>query len=159
MIAKKFRPSIAELGPLIEEVLKEGKEIKITVTGNSMYPLFRHRTDCVVIEGSSDFKKYDVVLYKRKSGQYVFHRILKIDGDNFTIAGDNEVTKEYPVKREACFAKLKRFERFGRQYSVNALWYRMYSRLWLLIFPFRHKLVAFIKMLARLKRRIRLIHH
>lgn len=155
MIAKKFRPSLLEMGPLIEETLKNGKSVKLTVTGNSMYPMLRNRIDNVVIEGSSDFKKYDVVLYKRNADKYVFHRIIKIEGDVFTIAGDNEIQKEYPVKKEACFAKMKSFERFGRENSVNSLWYRLYSRIWLMIFPWRHKVIKLILKIAAVKRRIK----
>ena len=153
MIAKKFKPSIAELGPIIEEMIKNGKSIKLTVTGNSMYPLFRNRYDDVVLEGCSDFKKYDVVLYRRQNGRYVFHRILKIEGDIFTIAGDNEIEKEYPVYKSACIAKLKSFERFGKEYTTDALWYKLYVRIWLLIFPYRHKIIKLIKAVARIKRR------
>ena len=153
MIAKRFRPSIAELGPLVEQMIKGGKDIKITVTGNSMYPLFRNRQDDVVLEECSEFKKYDVVLYRRKNGQYVFHRILKIDGENFTIAGDNEIQKEYPVLKSSCIARLKSFERFGKKYTVDAFWYKLYVRFWHLIFPFRRKVIKLIVAFARQKRR------
>lgn len=155
MIAKKIRPSITELAPLIKQSLSDGKNIRLTVTGNSMYPLLRSDIDTVIIEKASDFKKYDVVLYQRQNGQYIFHRIVKVCGDKLAIAGDNETVKEYPIDKAACIGRMKAFERFGRQWGTDAPWYVLYSRVWVCCFPFRRPMGKILKAAAKVYHKIK----
>lgn len=137
MIGKRFHPAIDEIAPLIIEALEDKKEVKLTVTGFSMYPVLRSITDCVLLEKAGDINKYDVVLFKRQNGSYILHRVIKKKGNILTIAGDNERIKEYPVDVTSCIARMKGFWRGDRYHSVNELWYRFYSVFWLLIFPMR----------------------
>lgn len=39
-----------ELSPILISVLETGSSVKLTVTGNSMYPLFRNGVDIVVLK-------------------------------------------------------------------------------------------------------------
>ena len=55
---------MSSLGAFIEEGLKGGKDINLTVTGNSMYPLFKSRVDTVVLTVPKKIKKYDILFYK-----------------------------------------------------------------------------------------------
>ena len=59
MILKAFKPSIKELAPFIEEAIAQGKDVRLTVTGYSMYPLLRSGTDDVVLKKHDELKKYD----------------------------------------------------------------------------------------------------
>ena len=43
-------------------------------------------------------KRKDIVLYKRDNGQYVLHRIIKEKDNLYTIVGDNQHVKEYPIR-------------------------------------------------------------
>lgn len=151
----RFKPSIKDIAPFIKDAVESGKEAKLTVTGYSMYPLFRSEIDCVVLTAPTDLKKYDIVLFKRTNGEYVFHRIIKISDDTLTIAGDNEIVKEYPIYKSQVIAKMKSFIRNGKAYTPKALWYRAYSVLWLMIFPQRHNMVRFLKTLLKFLRRIK----
>ena len=155
MIVKSFKPSIKELAPFIEEAVKAEKEVRITVTGYSMYPLFRSGTDDVVLKKPEALRKYDVVLFKRKDGSYIFHRIIKIKGDVLTIAGDNETKKETPVLVSDVIAVMKSFYRKDKLHSADELWYRLYSRLWLFIFPLRHVAAKLFYYTAKALRRIK----
>ncbi len=149
MIIKPFKPSIKKLAPFIEEAVSNGSDAKLTVTGFSMYPLFYSGRDDVILTKPDKLKKYDVVFYRRENGEYIFHRIIKIKGDILTIAGDNEIKKEYPVKKSQVIAKMSAFTRKGKTYSVSALWYVLYSRIWLLIFPCRYPAVRFLNKVLR----------
>ncbi len=148
-----FKPSIRDIAPLIETAVSSGKEAKLTVTGYSMYPIFRSERDNVVLTAPNCLKKYDVVLYRRANGEYVLHRIIKISGDTLTIAGDNELVKEYPVYSSQVIAKMKSFVRNGREYPASAFWYRAYSVLWLIIFPLRHKTAWLLQRVVRFARK------
>ena len=154
MIAKKIKPSITELAPLIVQSLDSGKDIKLTVTVYSMYPLLRDDTDNVIIEKSDSFRKYDVVLYKRQNGQYVLHRILCERNGSFVIAGDNETVKEYPVEHTDCIGKVKLFERCRHIFTLHTPWYMLYSRVWVWFFPFRRIMGKVLKLAAKMYKKL-----
>ena len=137
MIIKEFRPSIAEISPLIEGLISSGKKVKLAVTGYSMCPLLINERDSVILEKAENIKKYDIVLFKRKSGKYVLHRVIKVKDGFFAIAGDNETKSEYPVEDKEAVAKVCSYERNGIAHSVDEKWFKAYSRLWLWVFPFR----------------------
>ncbi|MBR2404774.1 MAG: S24/S26 family peptidase [Clostridia bacterium] len=155
MISQKITPSITEIAPFICQSLDEGKRVRLTVTGMSMYPMLRDRMDSVIIEKADSFCKYDVVLYKRANGKYVLHRIVGVHGDSFTFAGDNELAKEYGIERANCIGKMKAFERSGKTYDANLLWYRLYSRMWVCFFSFRRPLGKVLRLIARIYKRLK----
>ena len=153
MVAQYFRPSINEIAPYIQSALCEGKSVKLTVTGNSMYPLFRDQRDTVILSPSDSFKKGDVVLFRRADGRFVLHRIIKAKNGIYTFAGDNETAKEYPVKKEDCLAVMKSFVRMDKEDDVRALWYRLYTAFWVFVFPVRPLAKSILHMGARIYRK------
>lgn len=144
--------SINDLMPLIKETISKGKSIRFSVTGNSMFPLFVNRRDSVTVSPVDKIKKYDIVLHRREDGTYIMHRVIGVKGDVLTIAGDNEIQKERNVSCSAVVAKVTAFTRKGRDYTMNELWYKLYSRLWLAVFPFRYEILA---VLIAIRRRLR----
>jgi len=80
-----------------EIIDKQGYYIA-TPVGTSMLPLIRQRVDTVRLEKPSGrCKKYDVIMYQRKDGKYVLHRIVKVKKDSYVLCGDNQVVLEYNV--------------------------------------------------------------
>ena len=154
MACKKLKPSITELAPFIIQSLDEGKAVKLTVTGNSMLPLFRDGKDYVTIEKTSGFKKYDIVLYQRQSGQYVLHRIISAKNNSFVFAGDNETVKEKDITSSSCIAKVTSFQRSGETFKTDALWYRAYCRIWVWFFPIRRPLGKALHFFAKFLHKI-----
>ncbi len=144
------------LGPFIESQIQEGKKVKLTVTGDSMYPLFKSRVDTVVLDKAVKPKKYDIVFYKRENGRYILHRVLKEKDGICTIAGDNEVKKEYPVKEEQIIAKVCEFTRKEKTHSSNELIYKIYAFVWVNFFPVRPFLLSvllkFYKLFLKVKK-------
>ncbi len=122
----------AVLMQLIGEKLSMNGEVNILTTGNSMYPLFRHKKDQVLLgrAKTGDLKKYDMILYRRDSGQYVLHRIVGEGKDGYVLRGDNQIWNEYPVRPDQVIAKVKRFSRNGRQVSCENIGYRIYVQFW-----------------------------
>lgn len=143
------------LGAFIEESLNGGKDVNLTVVGNSMYPLFKSRVDTVVLTVAEKIRKYDILFYKRPDGSYILHRVLKIRKDGMTIAGDNETVKEFPVKKEQAIGVVKAFTRKGEIHTVKELWYKLYSFIWCTFFPFRHFLLRGVFALGKLKAKLR----
>lgn len=125
------------LGTFISDSISNGSKVNLTVTGDSMYPLFKSRMDTVVLAMPKKLKKRDIVFFKRENGSYILHRILKIKNGVLTIAGDNEMKKEFPVKENQVIGVVESFTRNGKKYSITEPWYKLYSFIWCLIFPFR----------------------
>lgn len=142
--------SIKELAPVIKQLVSEDKQVKFTITGNSMFPLLVNRRDMVTLASFDNIKKYDVVLHQRKDGTYILHRVIGVKGDTFTIAGDNETIKEKDVNISQIIAVAVSFERKGKKIYANDIAYRIYSILWLLVFPLRHFILNILIYIRRL---------
>ncbi len=113
-----------------EEIERHGRLIYTNV-GDSMMPMLRQNRDLLIIEKvQGRLKKYDVPLYKRDSGQYVLHRILKVRKDDYVICGDNRYRREYGITDRHIIGVLTGFVRDGRTYMVTDKKYRLYVHLW-----------------------------
>ena len=106
------------------------------VHGCSMYPLLHDRRDVVYLEKREPLKKYDTVLFQRDNGQFVLHRILKIDGDTLNMCGDKEFSMER-IRRDQVLAVMIEFTRNGKSCSCDNIWYKFYVHFWCLSFPTR----------------------
>ncbi|MGN1416001.1 MAG: S24/S26 family peptidase [Oscillospiraceae bacterium] len=96
-----------------------------------MEPLIRQGRDLLIISAvSGRLKKYDVPLYKRDSGQYVLHRILKVRQNDYVICGDNRWQREYGITDRHIIGVLTGIVRDGKEISVTDKKYRLYVHLW-----------------------------
>lgn len=108
-----------------------------TTRGTSMEPLFRTGRDMVVIKKvDGECKKYDVVLYRYPSGKYVLHRIIRIRENEYIIRGDNTYRLEH-IPKDRILGVLERFNRKGKSHTVDEKSFKIYSRVWNLIYPVR----------------------
>lgn len=123
----------------IEQLLADGKTIKIKPQGYSMYPLFVPGRDEACIERTdfSSLKRGDVILYRRDKSILVLHRIWKITGDSFYMVGDNQTEIEGPLRADQVRGKLTGFVRNGKFVDVKNPIYRFLSGLWLFMRPLR----------------------
>lgn len=105
--------------------------------GVSMQPLFKTHRDVIVLESPKrELKKYDVVLYGVGDDEYFLHRIIKVTPDHYLIRGDNTFVIER-VKKESVIGVLISYTRNGKKHSVSDFSYKLYSRVWNFIYPFR----------------------
>ena len=103
-----------------------------------MRPLIRQDRDILIIEKyEGRLKKYDVPLYKRDSGQYVLHRVLKVRDSDYVICGDNRYSKEYGITDRHIIGVLTAIVRDGKEIPINDWRYRIYVHLWCDFFPIR----------------------
>ena len=123
----------------IEQLLTDGKTIKIKPQGYSMYPLFVPGRDEACIERTdfSSLKRGDVILYRRDKSILVLHRIWKITDNSFYMVGDNQTEIEGPLRADQVRGKLIGFVRNGKFVTVNNPFYRLLSGLWLFLRPLR----------------------
>lgn len=124
------------------ELVEEGKTVSTVVSGGSMLPFLSPERDFVYLNKvSRTLKKGDIVLYKRKNGNYVLHRIKKIKGDEFLLIGDRQSELECGIKREDILALCTEAKRNGRIINEKSLVWWFYKHIWLLLIPFRSTLI------------------
>lgn len=134
-----------------EEVIARTGKLIYTNIGDSMMPIIRQNRDLIIIEKvNGRLKKYDVPLYKRDSGQYVLHRILKVRKNDYVICGDNRWNKEYGITDRHIIGVLTGIVRDGKIISVKDKKYRLYVHLRCDFFHVRAFILRVKKYLKRL---------
>ncbi|MBR3268191.1 MAG: S24/S26 family peptidase [Oscillospiraceae bacterium] len=135
-----------------EEQLRTNGKLIYTNQGDSMMPLIQQDRDLlVIVPVQGRLKKYDVPLYRRDSGQYVLHRILKVRKDDYVICGDNRWKKEYGISDRHIIGVLSAVIRDGKEVPVSSLKYRIYVHIWCDLFPVRALIVRVLNKLKRMK--------
>lgn len=136
-----------------EDEIKRTGRIIYTNVGDSMMPLIKQGRDVLVISAfNGRLKRYDIPLYKRDSGQYVLHRILKVRKNDYVICGDNRCNKEYGITDRHIIGVLSGIIRDGREIPVTDIKCRIYAHLWCDLFPVR---VLIIRIRQIFKRRLK----
>lgn len=120
-----------------EELNRKGK-FTYTCSGVSMLPLLRQHKDLFTIEKKQGrCEKYDVVLYKRPPKSFVLHRVVEVREKDYVILGDNCLNKEYGIRDEDILGVMTSFIRNGKEYPVSHRGYRLYARVWYVLYPLR----------------------
>jgi signal peptidase I len=121
----------------VEEVISEGRSVEMTVKGFSMRPLLRNGRDVVTLSpvAESDLREGMVVLF-RHNGNYVLHRIRKIEGQRLTIEGDGNYRLREEAQRGDVVALVSRVQkgrggfRYGSfAWSTRSAWSLAVKRL------------------------------
>ncbi len=147
--------SVKDITPVIEELILSGTDVRLCVTGNSMFPMLRSRQDSVIITKAPDrLKKYDLPLYRRQNGEYILHRIVKEKNGEYFMNGDNQYTVEYGIDRDAIIGIVSAFYRKGKRIEVSSSLYRLYCMLWVAARPFRGIVIrVYLSTVVKIKRR------
>lgn len=121
-----------------QELEKNGRLIYTTV-GRSMRPFLRSGEDLMVIEARKGqrYSARDVVLYRRKSGKYVLHRIMGVRREDYVLCGDNCWDLEPGIRDEQILGVLTAVIRNGKMLDVQSRSYRTKVFLWWLLYPVR----------------------
>jgi len=130
--------TLKELLPLMQQRFERGETFCFKPGGISMLPTIRPNRDIVVVAALPEQpKKYDLPLYRRKNGDFVLHRIIKV-GETYTCIGDGQFRAEPGIAREQMVAIVTKIIRDGKEYSVDGLLYRLYCRFWHYTRKIRH---------------------
>lgn len=149
MIRTKVSLSPEKFSSLLVPMLAENRDVVVPVTGNSMYPLWKHRRDSVVLSSCDKFglKKGDITLYRRPSGQIVLHRIVKVNKDSYDMCGDAQTRIEPKVPKENMLAVVISFTRNGKEFQSDHIVYKTYKHIWLLTLPLRRMMAKSFRIL------------
>ena len=110
-----------------EEILDSKGELIYSNVGDSMSPLIRPGDLLIIKKHSGPLKKYDVPLYKRDSGQYVLHRVIKTRG-GYVMCGDNRYQKETGITDRHILGILTAIVRGGETLPLDAPEFRRYEK-------------------------------
>ncbi len=142
---------LAQLDPLIRQLLEAGQQVKFSPHGSSMLPMLRDGKDSVtLIKPQGKLKKYDIPLYLRPQGGYVLHRVVGEDPEGYILCGDHQTALEHGVTDGQVLGVVCAFTRKGKEYTVTQKSYRLYARIWVAIRPLRRIVLAGLRRLARL---------
>lgn len=122
-----------------EQELERTGSLMFTTVGRSMRPFLRSGEDMMVIEARKDsrFRPRDVVLYRRKSGKYVLHRIMAVRKADYVLCGDNCWELERGIRDEQILGVLTAVIREGKRLDVSSRSYRFKVFGWWMLFPVR----------------------
>ena len=135
---KMIQPDMQEFSPFICEILKNGGSARITVTGNSMWPMLKDGADSVLIEPiTREVKKWELPLYQRDDGSLILHRVMKKKKGAYVMCGDNQVIVEWPVRSDQIIGIAVEFTRKGKTTRCSNLLYRTYAAIWSIMRPYR----------------------
>lgn len=148
MRSEQYR--MAELYPLLQEVIDSGGEFRLYPRGTSMLPLIREGKDSVSLIAKSVPSRRDVCLYRRADGSFVLHRLIKWDKEHAPVfCGDNQTYFETGVPKESIIACVCAVYRGEKRVEITSLPYRLY--VWFhCLMPWR----KFFFFLRKTKRRI-----
>lgn len=136
------------------DLLRQGERfVAIPVAGSSMVP-FLHDGDTVHLEpADTPLKRGDIVLYTRLDGRYILHRIYRVKRNgSFVMVGDAQQELEYLPSREQIHARVTSVRHKGKLQKPGSFRWWFYQRIWLLLIPFRHRLMN-IRELLRFKKK------
>lgn len=145
----------SELETIIREKIDKGAEVTIQPRGTSMLPLIRQGVDEVILKRPEGrLKKYDIPFYKRKNGQFVLHRIVKVRKDDYVLCGDNQTVYEYGITDDMIIAVVCGIKRDGKVIKPDNPEYLQYCKGHVRKQKIKGKFIWIRSVLSRIKRKI-----
>lgn len=140
----------------IEEQLAENRQAVFVVTGMSMWPFLCHGRDQVIVEKCdvSKLKKGDIVLFQTPLGNYILHRITKLYEYGFATTGDGNCFRDGVFPYFCIKARVVSMIRKDKELKCDSYFWRLIASIWMALYPFRKKLLRFLRGTSQLKNRI-----
>jgi hypothetical protein len=125
----------------VRQLIEEGHTATIRVKGISMRPFLENERDSVVLAAVTRLETGDVVLAEIARGQYVLHRIIKMDGTSLTLMGDGNLKGTESCDTADIAGIVTAFIRKGKRVECSSRRWRVYSKIWLSLRPLRRYLL------------------
>ena len=125
--------------PVLKDLVEEGKEVSMMISGSSMNPFLIHQRDYILMKKPEEaLKAGDMVFFQRKDGAYVMHRIHHINKEGkLFIIGDAQTEMEGPVDKEQVFAIIIKVKRKGKWIAPGDFWWEFFEKIWIRLVPLR----------------------
>lgn len=140
------RKRVVEPEILVEQyrALLESGEVEalpLVISGNSMSPFLVHGRDTVYLSRlTRPVRRGDVLLYRRQSGDYILHRVYRVEAGNLTMVGDAQMVLEAGIKAEQVIAIMTGATRKGKRQGPGCFWWEFFEKVWIRVLPARRVL-------------------
>lgn len=137
--------------PELLALLDTTEAVPLTVTGDSMVPFLLPGRDTVYLSKLTDpVRRGQMVLYRRKNGQYILHRVYRVSPEALELIGDGQTGIEPNIPPDSLLARVTAVRRKGKLLRPgHPVWF-FYEKLWIRMIPLRPRLRG---LMARLKRK------
>lgn len=137
----------------LRELVREGHDVSLIVSGSSMSPFLIHHRDTIIF-GPVDkpLHRGDMVFYERPTGQFVMHRVRRVRPEGLYLIGDAQTQTEGPLDSSRVFAIVKAVRRKGRLLDDKSRVWRFFATIWLMVIPFRPLIIRLYRKLSLFKR-------
>lgn len=119
----------------VESLLAEGESVTVRVRGCSMMPHLRDGKHSVVVRRcEAEDIKLGAVMFFEYRGQWIMHRLRRIEGDKLIFAGDGNYKLEEVVGRDALRGVVTDIiSPSGKKFSCESFLWRFKSGAWLML--------------------------
>ena len=124
----------------VEQLLAEGKSVRIKAKGRSMEPFIRDGRDEIVLSAGIQARKGCIIL-ARTGECIVLHRVINIEGNAVTLMGDGNLYKTESCLREDIIAVATRIVRRGKEIDPECFMERFKARIWMIARPLRRPML------------------
>lgn len=146
----------------IAELLTKGQSVQFMPKGYSMYPFLNpDKQDQVIVQplDGRRIRRGDVVLYRRDGacgetdengfarGILVLHRIIRREGNEIYLVGDNQNQVEGPLRIEQVLGIMVARVRGKKRMQAGFIPYKISAALWLTVCPVRPKIMRVAEIL------------
>lgn len=123
----------------LRELTERGEEVGMKIAGNSMAPFLIHERDYIHFKKPDrELHRGDMVFYQRKNGQFIMHRIWKVQPEGYYMVGDAQTLIEGPLERGQIFALITMVRRKGHWVQPGDFWWEFFENIWIRMVPMRH---------------------
>lgn len=127
-----------ELMPPLLELMEETDCVPLVISGGSMTPFLVHGRDTVYLSKvSRPLQKGDMILYRRDNGNYILHRIYRVEPDSFTLVGDAQTELEQGIRTDQVLALVSAVRRKGKLLQPGSFWWDFFQNIWIRMIPLR----------------------
>ena len=136
---KSIAPAVLleEYRRLLQEDPK-AEELPLLISGGSMTPFLIGGRDTVFLSRpESPIQRGDILLYQRRGGGYVLHRVYRVTEGSYTMLGDAQTIPEPGIRPDQVIARVTRVQRKGKLLQPGDFWWDFFAKVWLRIRPAR----------------------
>ena len=123
----------------------EIEALPLIVTGSSMTPFLIDQRDKVYLKKiDTPVLPGEIVLYQRRNGSYVLHRVFSVEDCEYTMIGDAQDQLEYAIHRDQLIARVVFCVRKDKRIEPGDFWWEFFARVWIRMIPARKPILRFV---------------
>lgn len=124
------------------DLLEHAEQAPLVISGSSMYPFLHHRRDTVYLSKVTvPLKTGDMILYRRPSGQYVLHRIVRAGQGTYDLLGDRQTLIEPGIRDSRILAVVTAVRRDGKLLKSGDFLWDFFEKVWIRMIRLRPWLI------------------